>query len=172
MSSPSKPSDHNTSKKPCEMDQYIGGRLRLWRRTMDVDANSLAASVGVTYQQLQKYEKGMNRISATRLYAIARKLNVPIDYFYQEAELRSAGPTDTPGGNGEAAKHIALLTDGNGTDLLKCFVSIKDPDIRKAVLNLVRSIVTGEGCAQPEPARAELSADGQNEINAGGHSKS
>ena len=158
MSSLRKPKDRNVSKKPGEMDQYIGGRLRLWRRTMDVDANSLAASVGVTYQQLQKYEKGMNRISATRLYAISRELNVPIDYFYQEAELRSAWPTGAPGSDGEAANCMALLTGGNSADLLKCFVSIKDPDIRKAVLNLVRSIVTEDESAQSVPERTECNA--------------
>lgn len=172
MSSLRKPKDHNISKKTGEMDQYIGGRLRLWRRTMDVDANSLAASIGVTYQQLQKYEKGMNRISATRLYAISRELNVPIDYFYQEAELRTAGPPGAPGSDGEAANCMALLTVGNSADLLKCFVSIKDPEIRKAVLNLVRSIVTENEDAQSVPKTTEIRPDGGHDINDGGHSQS
>lgn len=169
MNSPSKPTDHNISKKPDEMDLYIGGRLRLWRRTLDVDANLLAASVGVTYQQLQKYEKGMNRISATRLYAISRELNVPIDYFYQEAGLSSTGQANTPGSIGD---RIAALAGGSGVDLLKSFVSIKDPDIRKAVLNLVRSIVTEDESTQPKPKRTELSTGRRSDINAGGHSDS
>jgi transcriptional regulator with XRE-family HTH domain len=125
------------------MDQYIGGRLRLWRRTMDVDAYFLAERIGITYQQLQKYEKGMNRISATRLYAIARELNVPIDYFYQEASL--GAETDAS----EGAARMAALTGGGGADLLKCYVSIKDPGVRKAVLNLVRSIVRNDGAPPP-----------------------
>lgn len=135
------------------MDQYIGGRLRLWRRTMDVDAYFLAERIGITYQQLQKYEKGMNRISATRLYAIARELNVPIDYFYQEAALASQVET------GEGAARMAALSGGGGADLLKCYVSIKDPSVRKAVLNLVRSIVQNDG-APPPPngVAAEISA--------------
>jgi transcriptional regulator with XRE-family HTH domain len=120
------------------MDQYIGGRLRLWRRTMDVDAYLLAERIGITYQQLQKYEKGMNRISATRLYAIARELNVPIDYFYQEASLGSQVEA------GEGAARMAALSSGGGADLLKCYTSIKDPTVRKAVLNLVRSIVEND----------------------------
>lgn len=134
------------SKKTGEMDQYIGGRLRLWRRTMEVDASALAERIGVTYQQLQKYEKGMNRISATRLYAIARELNVPIDYFYQDAE--------PPGGPGETLPDTSgdqrtLLTNGKGTDFLRCFASIKDPTVRKALIDLMRTI-NAEGTEAPE----------------------
>jgi transcriptional regulator with XRE-family HTH domain len=147
-----KTKDHNGSKKPGVMDQYIGGRLRLWRRTMDIDAYFLAERIGITYQQLQKYEKGMNRISATRLYAIARELNVPIDYFYQEASL---GPQMEPG---EGAARMAALAGAGGADLLKCYISIKDPGVRKAVLNLVRSIVENDGSSSSTAVKAEVSA--------------
>lgn len=141
-----KSNDNNTSKKPGEMDQYIGGRLRLWRRTMSVDAYALAARIGITYQQLQKYEKGLNRISATRLYAISRELNVPIDYFYHEAASHGGMPSDDPEHNWETDERLVLMANGSGANLLKCFVSIKDADVRKAVLNLLRSIAT----EQPE----------------------
>jgi transcriptional regulator with XRE-family HTH domain len=149
-----KTKDHNESKKPGVMDQYIGGRLRLWRRTMDVDAYLLAERIGITYQQLQKYEKGMNRISATRLYAIARELNVPIDYFYQEAGL--APQAEAVNG----AARMAALTGGGGADLLKCYVSIKDPSVRKAVLNLVRSIVQNRDAPPPPSASVEIAPPG------------
>ena len=145
-----KSKDHNASKKPGEMDQYIGGRLRLWRRTMDVDAYVLAARIGITYQQLQKYEKGMNRISATRLYAISRELNVPIDYFYAEAAM-SPGEL-TPSGTA-AVDRKALLAGGSGADLLKYYVSIKDAEVRKAVLNLLRSIVVDDQAAVSAPVK-------------------
>lgn len=150
MAVESKSRDHNASKKPGEMDQYIGSRLRLWRRTMDVDAYVLASRIGITYQQLQKYEKGLNRISATRLYAISRELNVPIDYFYHEAASHRAMPTASPDGEFEADQRLMLLANGSGANLLKCFVAIKDADVRKAVLNLLRSITTD----QPEASHA------------------
>lgn len=145
MNLPRKPKDHTLTKKPGEMDRYIGSRLRLWRRTMDVDAYALAARVGITYQQLQKYEKGMNRISATRLFNISQALNVPIDYFYQEAALHQS-----PSAGEQTDDKFAFLVNGSGSDLLKCYLSIKDPDVRKAVLNLLRSIV-------PESDEAEAS---------------
>lgn len=141
--------DPSVSKKPSEMDQYIGGRLRLWRRTMDVDANHLAERVGVTYQQLQKYEKGVNRISATRLFAISRELDVPIGYFYQDAEPPRGERTDAPDEKIQGIDRHALLSDGSGTDFLKCYVSIKDPIVRKALIKLMRSLTSESGS---EPA--------------------
>jgi transcriptional regulator with XRE-family HTH domain len=134
---PATAKDRNASKKPGEMDLYIGGRLRLWRRTMGIDGYALAERIGITYQQLQKYEKGMNRISATRLYAIAKDLNVPIDYFYQNADVPhiSAGAAI-----GEGSEPYDLLTNGSGADFLRWYVSIKDPVVKKALVNLMRSI--------------------------------
>lgn len=132
--------DSNASKKPGEMDAYIGSRLRQWRRTMDVDANTLAARVGITYQQLQKYEKGMNRISATRLFAIARELNVPVSYFFQD--LGTGETSEAPASDALSQDYRAQLANGSGTEALKHYVAIKDPDVRKAVLNLLRTLAS------------------------------
>jgi len=123
------------------MDIYIGGRLRMWRRTMDVDANVLAAHIGITYQQLQKYEKGTNRISATRLYTISQELNVPIDYFFQEAAVSPVTQSEAPDDNQNGVDYRVVAATKFGPDLLKCFVSIKNTRVRKAVLDLVRSIM-------------------------------
>ena len=133
--------DPRVSKKPGAMDQYIGGRLRLWRRTMDVDATRLAESVGITYQQLQKYEKGVNRISATRLFAISRELDVPIDYFYQDAKPPQPERTSAPNDKVQGIDQRALLSNGSGTDFLRCYVSIKDPVVRKALIKLMQSLI-------------------------------
>ena len=150
MSSPDEPVSKG-SKKPGEMDQYIGRRLRLWRRTMGVDAYALAERIGITYQQLQKYEKGMNRISATRLYRIACELNVPIDYFYGEisTQPQSAQPLE-PGMN--ASAELALLINGSGANLLKCYAAIKNMQIRRAVLNLLRTVAKEDAVAPEQPA--------------------
>jgi transcriptional regulator with XRE-family HTH domain len=147
MSEPGKAKDRNISKKPGEMDLYIGGRLRLWRRTMGVDAYALAGKIGITYQQLQKYEKGMNRISATRLYAISRELNVPIDYFYQGAEPSRSELIGVEGGGVQGIDYRLLASGGSG--FLKYYVSIKDPVIRKALLDLMQSIVSEVSSGDP-----------------------
>lgn len=148
MSAVEKPRNHNLSKRPGDTDVFIGGRLRLWRRTLDVDASALAARIGITYQQLQKYEKGMNRISAARLFVIAKELNVPIEYFYRDVDA------ETPGGSGEStleanqrAEQLSFLTNSKGADLLKQYLTIPKPEVRKALLALMRSIAA-EGTAE------------------------
>lgn len=136
MSAPDNPKPRNSSKRPGEMDQHIGSRLRIWRRTMDIDSYALAAKIGITYQQLQKYEKGLNRISAARLYAISQVLNIPIDYFYRE-DAEKAASAD----GGDIRRQ--LLEQG-GAEMLKYYASIRAPDVRKAVLNLMRCIAANE----------------------------
>lgn len=83
------------TKRPNEIDHDIGLRLRKWRLAQDVDACVLAKKIGVTYQQLQKYEKGLTRIPASRLYEIAQALCVPVQWFYSEATSDGSTPTET-----------------------------------------------------------------------------
>jgi transcriptional regulator with XRE-family HTH domain len=142
MSAPGQSKDRIVSKKPNDMDVYIGGRLRLWRRTMDVDASYLAEKIGITYQQLQKYEKGVNRISATRLYAVSRELNVPIDYFYQDATPHRNAAGESPESDQPSGVRFDMLANGVGADIVKCYLSIKDSSVRKAMIALMRSVVS------------------------------
>lgn len=140
------PKDRNASKKPGEMDQQIGGRLRLWRRTMHIDGYALAERLGITYQQLQKYEKGMNRISAVRLFQIAGELNIPIDYFYHDAKMVRIGSTATANQAGvKNTEQYNLLMSGHGVDFLKSYASIKDPSVKKALIDLIRTIAADCG---------------------------
>jgi transcriptional regulator with XRE-family HTH domain len=81
-----------SSKQPTEMDHEIGQRLRKWRLAQDVDACVLAEKLGVSYQQLQKYEKGQTRITASRLYEIARTLSVPVQWFFREETSQDSLP--------------------------------------------------------------------------------
>lgn len=71
-------------KKPNEVDREIGQKLRKWRLAQEMEAGELAFKLGVTYQQLRKYEKGLTRISASRLYEISQTLDVPIHWFFRE----------------------------------------------------------------------------------------
>ncbi|GAA0533639.1 transcriptional regulator with XRE-family HTH domain [Rhizomicrobium palustre] len=74
-------------KKPNEVDREIGLKLRKWRLAQEMEAGELASKLGVTYQQLRKYEKGLTRISASRLYEISQTLDVPIHWFFRENHL-------------------------------------------------------------------------------------
>jgi transcriptional regulator with XRE-family HTH domain len=95
--------------------------------------------LGLTFQQVQKYEKGVNRIGAGRLFEVARILNVPVDFFYE-------GVADAPGqGNAEAAPPVMeFVSSGEGLQLALAFMKIKDAKVRKRVLDLVKSLAEEE----------------------------
>ena len=100
--------------------------------------------LGLTFQQVQKYEKGVNRIGAGRLYEIARILGVPIEFFYE-----AVGPVGEAGGLGEegAPPVMEFVSSGEGLQLSLAFMKIKDPKVRKRVLDLVKSLAEDEQSA-------------------------
>jgi len=95
--------------------------------------------LGLTFQQVQKYEKGVNRIGAGRLFEMSRILNVPVDFFYEGV---SAAPLGTGEGNG--APVMEFVSSGEGLQLSLAFMKIKDGKVRKRVLDLVKSLAEEE----------------------------
>ncbi len=95
--------------------------------------------LGLTFQQVQKYEKGVNRIGAGRLFEIARILGVPIDFFYDGVAAAIDGPA--------AAPVMEFVSSGEGLQLSLAFMKIKDPKVRKRVLDLVKSLANEEETA-------------------------
>ena len=97
--------------------------------------------LGLTFQQVQKYEKGVNRIGAGRLFEIARILGVPIDFFYDGVAAPAEGLVDaTP-------PVMEFMSSGEGLQLSLAFMKIKDPKVRKRVLDLVKSLAEEESAA-------------------------
>ena len=98
----------------------------------------LGELLGLTFQQVQKYEKGVNRIGAGRLFEIARILGVPIHYFYESVTDQLAG---APGfSESEAPPVLEFVSSGEGLQLSLAYMRIKDPKVRKRVLDLVKSL--------------------------------
>src|SRR4051812_34337573 len=95
--------------------------------------------LGLTFQQVQKYEKGVNRIGAGRLYEIARILGVPIDFFYEGVAGAEGGVAEAGG-----APVMEFVSSGEGLQLSLAFMKIKDPKVRKRVLDLVKSLANEE----------------------------
>lgn len=103
----------------------------------------LGELLGLTFQQIQKYEKGVNRIGSGRLFEISQILNVPIQYFFDGAEKSVTGPRGFS--ESEASPPVVeFLSTGEGLQLSLAFMRIKDPKVRKRVLDLVKSIAAGE----------------------------
>ncbi|TCL95893.1 helix-turn-helix protein [Rhizobium sp. PP-WC-2G-219] len=137
------------AKAPHAIDIYVGGRVRARRLTLGMSQTALGDRLGITFQQIQKYEKGVNRMGASRLQAAADILSVPISYFFQDNPSDQTRP--------EAADFDAVnafLSTREGLSLNKAFSSIKSPDIRKTVVALVTSLAQGEEAAARQPADA------------------
>ena len=98
----------------------------------------LGELLGLTFQQVQKYEKGVNRIGAGRLFEIARILGVPISYFYESVSEQLAG---APGfADADSPPVLEFVSSGEGLQLSLAYMRIKDPKVRKRVLDLVKSL--------------------------------
>ena len=129
-------------KQPNPIDAQVGNRVRLRRMLIGMSQEKLGEHLGLTFQQVQKYEKGVNRIGAGRLFYVAKILGVPIDYFYEGVmdQLPSRGFAE------EAADPpvMEFLSSGEGLQLSLAFMRIRDPKVRKRVLDLVKSLADEE----------------------------
>lgn len=148
---PAKPSAPPRGRKPNPMDAHVGTRVKLRRTMMGMSQEKLGQALGVTFQQVQKYEKGTNRIGAGRMQQISDTLKVPIGYFFEDAPLPQGG-----GESGGAATGLAdttaqapfeadFLASPEGIQLNRAFVRIRNPDVRRQIVALVRTIADGEG---------------------------
>ena len=141
-------SDEKGSRRPNPIDVHVGSRVRLRRMLLGISQEKLGERLGLTFQQVQKYEKGVNRIGASRLFDLSTVLAVPISFFYEDAPagearvqplagLAEAAPTDS--------NVLEFLSTREGLELNKAFSRIQDPKTRRAILDLVRSLAGVEG---------------------------
>lgn len=121
------------------VDRKIGQRVRVRRLEIGMSQERLAALLNITFQQVQKYEKGVNRIAASRLFHISAALDVPVARFFENLGVRSAGVAPS----GDDFLDQALATR-EGAELAALFASIKNARVRRRVVELVRSSVSGE----------------------------
>ena len=138
----------NDERAANAVDRKIGQRVRSRRLEIGMSQERLAELLGVTFQQVQKYEKGVNRIGASRLFDMAHVLGVPVQYFYDEMP---SGVTDGAGaalGFGERPAEsyvVDFLSSRDGMELNKAFVRITDPRVRRSIVDLVRAIAGEDG---------------------------
>lgn len=123
------------AKRPQPLDIEVGRLVRLRRLSLDMSQTDLADRIGVTFQQVQKYEKGVNRIGASRLQQIATALEVPVSYFFGDASRRSGKP---------ASEMLELVQSPQSLRLLRAFARIKSPSTQHSLLALAE-IIAGDG---------------------------
>ena len=125
-------------KTPNPIDKHVGSRVRMRRMMLSMSQEKLGDALGLTFQQVQKYEKGTNRIGASRLQAISNILQVPVSFFFE-------GAPHLPGhsGMGEAPSPAYVsdfLATSDGLSLTKSFMKIKSSKLRRRIVDLVELI--------------------------------
>jgi transcriptional regulator with XRE-family HTH domain len=130
-----------SKKQPNPVDIHVGSRVRLRRMMLGMSQEKLGEHLGITFQQIQKYEKGTNRIGASRLQHIARVLTVPVSFFFEDAP---GAPPAAAGGMAESGMNtshvVDFLSTSEGIQLNKAFVRIKEAKLRRRVIDLIRSL--------------------------------
>lgn len=116
-----------------ELAAEIGKRLRMRRLMLGMSQQTLANGIGVTFQQVQKYENGTNRVSASRMQQIARVLQIPVASLYEDIELNAPAPATT-------VDLEAVLSTKDGVALIAAFAKLKDSKVRQGLVNLVRTL--------------------------------
>jgi transcriptional regulator with XRE-family HTH domain len=125
------------SKLPSGIDRVVGQRIRWRRRELKLTQERLGELLELTFQQVQKYEKGVNRVSAGRIYEIAGVLGVPVSYFFDGAE-EFLGAEQAEFAEDDSEPHAPVMTP-EMLELISAFQKIEDISLRKSLLNTVRA---------------------------------
>ena len=127
-------------KSPNATDKHVGARVRMRRLMLGMSQTKLGEAVGLTFQQIHKYEKGTCRIGGSRLQQFADMLHVPIPFFFEG--LPQVSGSSEEGAAPSAAYVDDFLATPDGLSLMKYFTRIKDPKLRRSIVNLVAQIAT------------------------------
>ncbi|MBV9330185.1 MAG: helix-turn-helix transcriptional regulator [Alphaproteobacteria bacterium] len=132
-------------KQANPIDAQVGNRVRLRRMLIGMSQEKLGDLLGLTFQQVQKYEKGVNRIGAGRLFEVSRILGVPVDYFYEGANGQNGAAGNAHHGGPAAPPVLEFVSGGEGLQLALAFMRIRDGKVRKRMLDLVKSLADEQG---------------------------
>jgi transcriptional regulator with XRE-family HTH domain len=128
--------DAMKAKSTNAIDGYVGERVRLRRKMLGMSQASLAEALGITFQQIQKYEKGINRIGASRLLRMAEIFGVQVGFFFDNGVTAAGDDSLRP----ETDAVAVFMASKEGLALGKAFIAIEDPNVRQKLLALTRSL--------------------------------
>jgi transcriptional regulator with XRE-family HTH domain len=146
--------------RPSPIDVHVGSRVRLRRTLLGMSQERLGDALGLTFQQVQKYERGVNRVGASRLFDISRVLDVPISYFFDDmpegmSETPVSGPRGRMYGFAEAQEPFAPGVDDHMNkretlELVRAYYRITDPAVRKRMFDLMKSLAPAEAAFEAQ----------------------
>jgi transcriptional regulator with XRE-family HTH domain len=127
------------NKTPNPIDKHVGARVKLRRLTVGMSQSKLGEALNITFQQIQKYEKGLNRIGASRLQELARAMSVPPSFFFEGAPTSAASTAGfaEPESGGDVTE---FLSTAEGLQLNRSFALIRDAKVRRRIIDLVSSL--------------------------------
>lgn len=120
--------------KPHDVDIHVGGRVRLRRSALGLSQDQLGAAIGLSFQQVQKYERGANRIGASRLYEMSKVLQIPISYFFENMDGMGVAE------EGDGGYQTDPVIKREVLELMRAYHQILDPKQRKKILKLVQGL--------------------------------
>jgi transcriptional regulator with XRE-family HTH domain len=140
-----------STKAPNPVDKYVGSRVRMRRIMLGMSQEKLGEALGLTFQQIQKYEKGTNRVGASRIQQISEILQVPVSFLFE------GGPSGTTSGNGfsegtSPAYVSDFLATSEGLALTRAFTRITDAKLRRSIVDLVEQIAAREAAEKAREA--------------------
>ncbi|MCF3946920.1 helix-turn-helix transcriptional regulator [Acidiphilium sp. AL] len=140
--------------RPSPIDVHVGSRIRLRRTLLGMSQEKLGDALGLTFQQVQKYERGVNRVGASRLFDISRVLDVPISFFFDDMpegmnETPMSGPRGRSHGFAEAQEPFGVglddqLTKRETLELVRAYYRISEPTVRKRMFELIKSLAPAD----------------------------
>ncbi len=129
-----------TKKTTNPVDKHVGSRVRMRRVLIGMSQERLGDALGLTFQQVQKYEKGINRIGASRLQQISNILGMPVEFFFEGAPTGEARPVEGFNEISDTPYVADFLASNEGVQLNRAFLRIRDPKLRRRVVDLVTAI--------------------------------
>lgn len=148
--------------RPSPIDVHVGSRIRLRRTLLGMSQEHLGDALGITFQQVQKYERGVNRVGASRLFDMSRILDVPIAYFFEDlssdlSETELSGPRGHNYGFSEVQEPFSIgsepslgdqMRNRETMELVRAYYRITDPAMRKRMFDLVKSLGTPDTASE------------------------
>ena len=132
--------DNDNKKKPNPTDVHVGSRIRLRRNMLGMSQEKLGENLGITFQQIQKYEKGTNRVGASRLQAIATVLGVPVSFMFDDLPGQATGSESGFSEDATTTSALEFCTSLEGLQLNRAFVKISDVKVRRKIIDLVKAL--------------------------------
>src|SRR5271156_593968 len=143
-------------KAPNPVDKHVGSRVRMRRMMLGMTQENLGNSLGLTFQQVQKYEKGTNRIGASRLQQISHILQVPVSFFFEGAPHVGTSPRVEGMSDAPSPAYVSdFLATSDGLALTKAFMRISDSKLRRRIVDLAEQVAVGANLCRGVPPAAD-----------------